>query len=223
MTTLSVETKTCAVCGEISEHNIIMSTNAFGSADLDTRPPEMHRSTIDTWVQVCPSCGYCAPDISEHWPEAERIVESTVYQEQLDNLELPKLANYFLCWSLILENTEEYAKSGWSSVHAAWACDDGNFVEGAIFCRKRAVYLLQKAIERHQSFTDQLGAEEAILTDLLRRAGEFEDALRICKKGLNKNPEEVILNILRFQESIINKKDFACYTIKEGLEYKDNC
>lgn len=39
MTEPFVDRKKCAVCGKISEHIEIMSTNASGSPDLDTRPP----------------------------------------------------------------------------------------------------------------------------------------------------------------------------------------
>jgi hypothetical protein len=57
MTTLYREKSRCAVCGIATEYTSIGSTNAFGSPDLDTRPPEMQRSTIFAWVQRCPECG----------------------------------------------------------------------------------------------------------------------------------------------------------------------
>ena len=57
MTTQSAEECTCAVCGRVSMQGVIMSTNAFGSPDLDLRPPPMERFTIDHWVQECPHCG----------------------------------------------------------------------------------------------------------------------------------------------------------------------
>lgn len=36
----------------------VVSTNKFGSMDLDTRPPRMARDTIGSWVHECPNCGY---------------------------------------------------------------------------------------------------------------------------------------------------------------------
>ena len=39
---------------------------------------------------------------------------------QLNNPELPKLSNAFLCESLIQERADKFAGAGW----AAWACDD---------------------------------------------------------------------------------------------------
>ena len=46
----NVELK-CAVCGKNSQQKWLSSTNIQGFPDLDMRPPEMKRSTIDTWVQ----------------------------------------------------------------------------------------------------------------------------------------------------------------------------
>jgi hypothetical protein len=41
----------------------VSTTNEIGSRDLDNRPAEMMRSTIQYWICRCPKCGYCAPDI----------------------------------------------------------------------------------------------------------------------------------------------------------------
>lgn len=65
MTTTVPHHSVCGVCGGISEQTGLQSTNAFGSPDLDLRPPEMERSTMCYWVQTCPQCGYCASDIAE--------------------------------------------------------------------------------------------------------------------------------------------------------------
>jgi endogenous inhibitor of DNA gyrase (YacG/DUF329 family) len=60
MTSYGSKTVKCSVCGQDSEQGIIMSTNSFGSMDLDMRPPEMERSSMDLWLQECPHCGYVA-------------------------------------------------------------------------------------------------------------------------------------------------------------------
>jgi hypothetical protein len=41
MTTIHQEEVSCAVCGSAQRVMELGSTNAFGSMDLDTRPPEM--------------------------------------------------------------------------------------------------------------------------------------------------------------------------------------
>ena len=45
MTTIFGEEVTCAVCGSKQTVQEIGSTNTFGAMDLDTRPPEMQRSS----------------------------------------------------------------------------------------------------------------------------------------------------------------------------------
>jgi hypothetical protein len=291
VTTIKEVEKKCALCGKESKQIVLVSTNTFGSPDLDTRPPEMERSTIGCWIHSCLWCGYCATDISEGIEKASEIVRSYAYQQQLHNPRFPDLANEFLCFSLILESVGYYADAGWPSVHAAWACDDeGNdliktlkiletkcekkeeikvekimkalkitglkieerkveeiievlkplekrgrkeeekkkclsafgelalsLVGAAKECRIRAATLLLKARENGQSFAEQAGAEEALIVDLLRRAGQFEAALRICDEGFKKKPVEVISNVLQFQKKLIAESDVSCYTIKEAI------
>ncbi|MBR4908658.1 MAG: hypothetical protein IKZ43_06585 [Acidaminococcaceae bacterium] len=47
MTTMFRQKYKCAVCGAEQEFYGIASTNSFGSPDLDLRPPEMQRSTME--------------------------------------------------------------------------------------------------------------------------------------------------------------------------------
>ncbi|MGB9602704.1 MAG: hypothetical protein ACPMAG_07930 [Limisphaerales bacterium] len=217
MTTIFQVEKKCAVCGNSGTYAEILSTNAFGSPDLDTRPPEMERSTIDKWVQTCSLCGYCAPDISERLDNSSEVVSSDSYQQQLNNSEFPKLANAFLCFSLIQESAGKYDEAGLANVHAAWVCDDNGSDTAAQKCRLKAVTLLQKAKENGQMFAKQEGVEEAIMVDLLRRSKQFELALKICEEGLQKNPEKIISDILLFQKILISSSDTACHTIQEAI------
>ncbi len=216
MTTVAEAKEKCALCGEKSTHIEVISTNTLGGVpDLDTRPPEMMRSTMDMWVQECPVCGYCSPDISEAPENAKEVVQSESYNEQLKSEEYPELANRFLCWSMVEESSNELAGAGWSAVHAAWACDDATAGEAANKCRERAVGLFLKAIERGGDVAEQVGGPEAIMADLLRRVGKFELALEYCERGLNKETEELIEKVLNFEIELINKSDAGCYTIAE--------
>ena len=218
MTTMIKEVIQCAVCGERSEHFTVGSTNASGSMDLDTRPPEMLRSTISMWIMVCPSCGYCSMDISKCSDKSPELVRSPAYRRQLKNPQFPDTTNAFLCSSLINDLAGQYARAGWESIHAAWVCDDSASILSARECRKKAVVLLQKAKEKCQSFAAAAGGTEALLADLLRRSELFVKALKICNEGLSNNKTEAIfLEILRFQKALILKKDTACHTVAERL------
>ncbi|MEM3650434.1 MAG: hypothetical protein QW831_06905 [Candidatus Jordarchaeaceae archaeon] len=348
MTQFEEVEKKCALCGKKSKQIAIISTNTIGSPDLDTRPSESARSTLPYWIEFCRECGFCAPDIS-HAPEgAAEIVRSEAYQRQLHDPDFPALANRFLCLSLILEKIGVYVGAGWSSVHAAWVCDDtyparipaiepyytlktditrilkflwtkgreegidletvekvaeafeilnfnnvGRYVrenkerkgvmekiidtlnmllyhidffplkvlpslsdwesleilkeveewekrggekesssedpfshrrEAAKKCRIRAANLFLKARENGQNFSDKPGKVESVIVDLLRRAGQFDQALKICEEGLKKNPEGITECILLFQKKLIAKRDVSRYTVDEAIgivEYKD--
>lgn len=230
MTTFKVEERTCAVCGEISKHRVITSTSAFGSMQLDTRPPYPQGASIDMWIQRCPSCGYCAPDIFKGSQQASNIIKSEHYQKQLGNPNFPELANSFLCWSLIQESTLEFAEAAWSCIHAAWACDDASLVfddagrlqdnahiaMSAQNCRTKALASLQRARERGQRFAEQEGGEEILMVDLARRSGQFDLALHLCEEGLAKNPENIIKDILQFERVLISRHDTRAHTVKEA-------
>ena len=63
MTTMYQDTVKCYVCGKESKQTVLGSTNSFGSQDLDLRPPEMMRGTMEYWAHECPYCGYIAKNI----------------------------------------------------------------------------------------------------------------------------------------------------------------
>jgi hypothetical protein len=112
---------TCYVCNQASTQILIASYYNVGSPDLDTRPPEMQRSTLPHWVQVCPHCGYVAFEISEGTDATPLIIRSDDYRAQLTDPAYPELANRFLCWALAQEQQGKFIGAGWSSVHAARA------------------------------------------------------------------------------------------------------
>lgn len=217
MTTTIKKAKKCALCMKESLYIKLASTYQFGYPDLDTRPPEGARLTIYWWIQICPNCGYCAHDITENIENALKIVKSDSYQKQLHNKEYPKLANSFICYSMIQENINNFSGAGWSYIHAAWACDDAEFNTSAQKCRMKAINILQKAKLNNQKFAEENNAEEAIMVDLLRRSRQFEIALNICDTLLNKSPKKNIADVLLFQKMLIKKGDIDCHTMEEAI------
>jgi hypothetical protein len=230
VTTLHAVEVTCASCGGISTQTEVGSTYVAGSPDLDTRPPELQRSTMEYWVQACPHCTYVAPDIARATPDALDIVGGIVYRSQWQDGELPALARRFLCWALIQETTGDAVGAGWSSVHAAWACDDAANTAAAARCRRRALELFLSAKDRGESFVRGPYAEYALLADLWRRTGEFDRALETCEQGLaaikrgrrrrkktDTGEVEVIEGVLRFERVLAEKQDEAVHTVGEAL------
>lgn len=218
MTRIYKGNRTCSVCGTTSEHAIFQSSNQHG-ADLDTRPGEMMRSTMYVWIQPCPSCGYCAPDISMEIAQAKQIIGSTKYGEQVKNESYPELANHFLCWAIIQEETGNYPEAGWGALHAAWACDDAGMNNSAHACRLRAIQLFQQAKKRKMPFAQDAGVEEAILADLLRRTGQFGLVKKVCSEGLGKKPNARVKQMLNFQIVLAVRHDEKCYTVDDAQKY----
>jgi hypothetical protein len=217
MTTLSSEDVTCCICGESSNHTAISSTNQFGSPDLDTRPAEMMRSTINYWVQRCPSCCYCAPDLSECNPGTKGIVESQEYQDILNNDAIPEIAASFLALSYEKQQSQQYSVSVWRAIHAAWICDDKDNSEASKECRIKAISLIEKAESHSQTIANQTGASEAITIDLMRRTGMLQKALELVENTKAKDIEDVIRKVITFEETLIRNKDNRRHTVSEAL------
>jgi hypothetical protein len=81
----------CHVCGKASPQFGIGSTNAYGYADLDSRPPEMRRSTIGYWVHRCPVCGCCAADLETAPETARALVEASATRCRNEGVRLVRL------------------------------------------------------------------------------------------------------------------------------------
>ncbi len=211
--------RTCMVCGHTDTHTTLLSTGAFGPPDLDTRPAMPARVALPMQIQCCPSCGYCAPDVSEGPPVATAVVAREDYQAQRQAPSFTYLANMFLCWSMIQREAGDYAGAGWAAVRAAWACDDGGaaYAQAAIRCRLRAVALFTEAQQREQPFAAEPGAEEALLADLLRRSGRFAEAETVIGQGLARRPSGTLQRILCYQRRLCRRRDASSHTIAEAL------
>jgi len=180
----------------------------------------MERSIIKFSVEHCQSCNYCAPDITSAPDIAAQIIKSDFYLNQLHDMKYPDLARKFLCSALVFENAGKPNVAGWNAVEAAWACDDAGMENSAIKSRQRAIKLFEKVKTNNQAFSEGVGADEAIMADLLRRSGNFEKVESVCQSGLEKRPDEIIEKMLLFQKELARKKDVKCHTIAEVPEYQ---
>jgi hypothetical protein len=177
----------------------------------------MARGTLSYRIKRCTHCGYCAPDLAHASPLATQLVKSAAYQAQRRDLNYPALANTFLCWAMIEEASQNYAGAAWAAISAAWACDDGINQVAADLCRSRAVELIKQAQAEGGSFAEEKpGAEEAILSDLLRRSGQFDQVEPVCQEGLAKNPDDTIRQILVFQQKLALWQSRERYTIADA-------
>ncbi len=214
MTTFFSEQVQCAVCGATAELQVLGSTNAIGSPDLDLRPPQMQRSTMNTWVQRCPECGFCNGRIDTASPGAAELVESAQYRAQLSDSRLPELANRFLCAAMVAASTDNRSAAR-AKLHAAWVCDDNGLDDAARECRRAAVDLLADAAPMND--TEQVTIEGAVVVDMLRRIGDFPGAAERCARLQDKTRDENLLAVLRFQSDLISAQDAACHRVEEAI------
>jgi hypothetical protein len=221
MTRVCRKTISCAVCGTGSEQRMISSTHAFGSRDLDTRPPVMPRSSISLWVQRCPECGYCASNLAEDRPGAKTVVTNPKYKEQLADAAYPDRANSFLCKAMIEEVGGGKSKAAWAVIHAAWVCDDADKPEQAAVCRRKAAQRMVQTENGGETSGEEEDGRTAILVDLLRRSGQFEQAGRVIEERISGIKEENIRKVLLFQRTLIASSDSACHRIDEAIVQKE--
>jgi len=217
--TLPFESKeTCAVCGAASEQTQLLSTSVFGASDLDGRPPEMLRSTMEWWVQRCPRCGYCAPRIAEASAEAGAVVRSEAYRRRLADPLMPDLARSFVCAATIAE-----ADGGRGSravldalLRAAWSCDDSGDADAAGRCRLHATFALEAVREAGGSYIDDdSGGDDALLADLYRRVGRFEKAAEAARAGLQRADSAFFRELLKLQLRLVAERDADAHTCEE--------
>lgn len=207
MSTFCVVTHKCGVCGNEFDARVTTSTNSFGSPDLDMRPSMMMRSTMSTWVQKCPRCGYVHADIEAEAQRHKEFIESEKYVFCDDAKLACRLACNFYRYAMILLQDGETAEAYDAFLHAAWACDDVDDKCGARLCRRRAISL----------YGDELFDGEINLMlrhiDVLRRAGHFKEARKLCESKIFKKDFEK--KIAKFQLKLSLNKDDGCYTLYE--------
>jgi hypothetical protein len=218
MTTYFNQRVTCAACQQPCDQTVLGSTNAFGSCDLDLRPPEMKRSTMGAWVQSCPHCGYCWPELEQAWPGAAKAVAEQTYQAQLHAPDTPTLVNRFLCTALLQEHAGQPDRAGWYALYAAWVCDDLDKIDAARACRKKAYEHFLAARAGKQSFAQDPLTEDVLVIDVLRRMGYFDEAANHCAMAMEKQPSGVLLQVIDFQRRLLAKQDARCYTVEEATK-----
>ena len=217
LTTIFENKVMCCVCGEKSYQTDIGSSYSSGSPDIDTRPPEMERSSIEYWVHRCPSCGYCSSDISECDDNSKEVVDSKEYKDILSGSEMPELATLFLAASYHSEMQQKYSDAAWDVIGASWVCDDENNLDLSTKCRKKAIKLINKANNNNQKFIDQKGASELITADLMRRSGMFQEALDLLLSLKIEEFDEIIREVVKYEKNLIKKKDIDANLVSEAL------
>jgi len=84
-------------------------------------------------------------------------------------------------------------------------------------CREIAVALIEQGEAKSQKIADPVGKSEVITIDLMRRAGMFQRALKLAAETKTKNIENIIGQVVRYEEALIGLKDVGTHTVSEAL------
>lgn len=209
MAKIKLEKLICAHCGKESEQTTIYSSSSFGNMDLDTRPP-MSDMTLQYEVQECPHCHFCNNTIAD----ATNIPES--FSPEYDALSkdnvISKAAKKFLLAAMLRSQLGDNLKAGEYYLKAAWIFDDENAQGAATDARKNAA----KYFRKHVDATDD-GDVAIMLVDVLRRAGDFNDAADLINL-IGDTEDDLLNNVLAFEKSLISKNDTSCHNMGEITE-----
>jgi hypothetical protein len=213
MTTFHSEVIGCAVCGTVSSFRALSSTSAFGSFDLDLRPPPLQRHTMEFWQQECPSCGYVNVTIGTPLEAAADIVHSPEFAALRAASDEPALVNRFKRHALLV--ADEPIQSGWTLLHAAWVCDDLGLWELAKRCREDCVDLWSSVDYGHDEDSARM---QSVLVDVLRRAERFDEAdllIDIVLRSFGVTP--AMIHVMQFQRRLVGSYDSGVYTVEQAL------
>ncbi len=207
MSSYARATVKCGNCRSKVEITKLLSTNAFGSPDLDMRPPEMQRSTMKTWVEECPKCKYVALDISKRPKFDTDYLKSERYLK-CDGIEFKNnLSISFYRKAIIEMLTDDMTGAYCDVLCAVWACDDCNDLENAVKCR---TYMDSIYSELPKEKREDISFMVRHI-DVLRRAGLFDKAVELCNNVSCE--EKLIVDIVRFQKEKALQKDCDAYTV----------
>lgn len=211
MTTIFPSTVICKNCGTPVLVKQIMSTNEFGSPDLDLRPAPMRRSLVYHLIQHCPECGYTGKDITKKPPQTQEFHDFLKNKlASCDKLSVEKL------YELAAQIELLYLIPGYKIVaemflKAAWIADDKGDKDFAQKMRKASLDYQLKLDDR---------APDRILQmiDIARRSEEFEKALELIQNFPESERKDIYEKILIFQEKLVNNKDTGCYLIEDACK-----
>lgn len=209
MTTITRMPVQCPICGSTWESPTVMSTNAFGSMDLDTRPPEMRRSTMCYWLKECHECGYVATDMDEKPPVESDFLTKEKYVTCDGYSFENSMARSFYRHHLIMLEAGDIMTAVHSLLHAAWVCDD-TCDNNAILLRVKLAEIMGEYLKTH--YDESLDIMRA---DVLRRSGQFNRLLEEYEG--NEYSEALLTTIVKYEISLAMNEDDGCYTVSDAV------
>ncbi|MGH3079627.1 MAG: hypothetical protein ACRDNH_00630 [Gaiellaceae bacterium] len=133
--------------------------------------------------------------------------------------DVPELARSFLCSSMIFQEHGDKGDAARNAIEAAWVCDDDDLPGAATQCRLRAIELLRETETEGDALYSDPSTEYAVVVDLLRRSGRFEDAVAEADAARPAAEGEVGA-VLAFSRSLALAGDSGPYTVGDAMVAK---
>lgn len=216
MTTLRRIETTCGNCKQRAEQTILTSTNSFGAPDLDFRPPQMKRSTMDIWLQECPNCKLVCRAIDDPPPRASEVLADPKYLAIVNDGSESDLVRKFRAWAYLADALNLMTDAAFAHLHIAWLADDQKTPALAKAARSIAVTKLGALRDRGELYPSQPGAAEALLADLWRRTGEFNNAIHEASRCASVAKDSHLAKICALQTALAMRADAGAHTIDQA-------
>jgi hypothetical protein len=172
-------------------------------------------------MERCPCCGYCSYNVAEFDKRLRPVIESVAYRSQLADARYPEDASRFICTGMLAEVAGRHADAGWTYLWAAWVLDGDGKGELARAWHDKAADTFVALLSKGQLFGEQPGAFaghpgefEIVVTDCLRQAGRWAEALQVIERGLSQSYEDDIHKRLARQRALIQRRDAGPVPVK---------
>lgn len=188
--------RVCVVCGAPAQPRF-RAPQPETAPDLDMRPGEPARSTLEQWLRVCRRCGTAAPDLADLPPAARDLVPTLQADPSLF------LRHAALCGAL-----GDATGRAEAILQAAWAADDlGDDATAAAL--RRQVAELWAGVPATETRLRRL--------DVLRRTGDWEEAGSLADALAREALDEVPRAVVAFQRARIAARDAGRHMISSAL------
>lgn len=211
MTSYEREDLRCYCCGKRSVQTVLLSTNSFGSRDLDQRPAGMARATVESWLEECPFCGYVAGNIEHGDVKARAFLETAEFRAaSLEPVADPAIRRFLVRAAQDAHEGDRRAAFR-HTLSAAWIADDSGLASRATALRLRAAEHLGDGPFRSIDVRLEL-------LDVLRRASSWERAAALADELAAEGLEHPFSAIVSFHRRKVVGKDSGRYTIEQALK-----
>lgn len=205
----------CANCKTKSDQLVKEQPEITGSPDLDLRPAPARRQTMDQWVQECPNCKLMCPDLANPPTGVADVVAHPDYVAMAADTKAHPLVRKFRAWAYVAEKAGMWADAGFAHLHAAWVADDAKDTSLAAMQRHMAAMHLSAGRDRGTVYGRQKGAAEALLADVHRRMGRWDDAIHEAERGKSVTDQPFVDALCDYEIALAAKHDAGVHTTNE--------